>query len=325
MEFYNDIKQEIIQKELSDNASKSAFLAGIFKVLGSVHIAKGCVNLQLDIEDCTLATQVVLYLKQIYNAPFEVSFGKSKPDKERLYTIDVMPNLTEKIASNLYCIEYQDNVAVRFIDGIEYPFSNIDQKIAYLRAIFLALGKVYVPRKEEKNSGYHFEMIFTHEKLAEDVANLFKGFNINVKILERNEGETYNVYLKESEAICDLCALLGASEAVLSLNNIIIERQMTNMANRQTNCSMANISKIVEAGQKQLMAINFIEKIVGLDCLDDKLKEIALIRKENPDFSLEQIAEEMENPIGKSGINHRFRKLMELAESLEKRGTNGRN
>ena len=120
-----------------------------------------------------------------------------------------------------------------------------------------------------------------------------------------------------SEMLSDFMAFFGGSNAVLELNDIIAYRSVRNDINRIKNCELANLDKSIEAGQKQYLAIKLIEEKIGLNSLSEKLREIAVIRLENPDFTLEQIAEIAGGDISKSGINHRFRKIMEIAKNLQ--------
>ncbi len=117
--------------------------------------------------------------------------------------------------------------------------------------------------------------------------------------------------------LSDFMAFFGGSNAVLELNDIIAYRSVRNDINRIKNCELANLDKSIEAGQKQYLAIKLIEEKIGLESLSEKLREIAIIRLENPDFTLEQIAELAGGDISKSGINHRFRKIMEIAKNLQ--------
>ena len=149
---------------------------------------------------------------------------------------------------------------------------------------------------------------------AEYILNLCKSFNVHLKLLE-NKNKTY-LYIKDAEEISKFLALIGASKAVLNLEEIRITKEVKNNVNRLVNCETANLNKIVNASVNQINDIKLIMNLKKFDELPDYLKEIAMIRLENPEVSLKSLGEMLENPIGKSGVNHRLQKIHEIAEEL---------
>ena len=182
-------------------------------------------------------------------------------------------------------------------------------KKAFIRGIFLTSGSVSDPRK-----GYHFETALSNESLARRVREVICSFGIDAKMVERKQQTV--VYVKESNQIEDLLALMGANVAYLKFENVRIEKEMRNSINRQVNCETANITKTVSAAVRQIEDIRLIEETRGLSSLPKNLQEIAVLRKEHPDMALKDLGNLMDPPVGKSGVNHRLRRIGEIARSI---------
>lgn len=184
-----------------------------------------------------------------------------------------------------------------------------ESKKAIVKGSFLGAGSINDPKKQ-----YHIQIIFQEKNNAEYILNLCKSFNVHLKLLE-NKNKTY-LYIKDAEEISKFLALIGASKAVLNLEEIRITKEVKNNVNRLVNCETANLNKIVNASVNQINDIKLIMNLKKFDELPDYLKEIAMIRLENPEVSLKSLGEMLENPIGKSGVNHRLQKIHEIAEEL---------
>ena len=184
-----------------------------------------------------------------------------------------------------------------------------ESKKAIVKGSFLGAGSINDPKKQ-----YHLEIIFQEKNNAEYILNLCKSFNVHLKLLE-NKNKTY-LYIKDAEEISKFLALIGASKAVLNLEEIRITKEIKNNVNRLVNCETANLNKIVNASVNQINDIKLIMNLKKFDELPDYLKDIAMIRLENPEVSLKSLGEMLENPIGKSGVNHRLQKIHEIAEEL---------
>lgn len=184
-----------------------------------------------------------------------------------------------------------------------------ESKKAIVKGSFLGAGSINDPKKQ-----YHIQIIFQEKNNAEYILNLCKSFNVHLKLLE-NKNKTY-LYIKDAEEISKFLALIGASKAVLNLEEIRITKEIKNNVNRLVNCETANLNKIVNASVNQINDIKLIMNLKKFDELPDYLKEIAMIRLENPEVSLKSLGEMLENPIGKSGVNHRLQKIHEIAEEL---------
>lgn len=178
---------------------------------------------------------------------------------------------------------------------------------AFIRGIFLGSGSVNNPENK-----YHLEMIINTQRNAKIVKNLLEKMQIHMKEMERKNG--YSLYLKEGEEISKFLAFIGANSAVLKFEEIRVIRDMKNHINRKVNCETANLSKTINASVKQIEAIKNLQKQGKFESLSDSLKEIAILRLENPHASLIELGQMLTNPIGKSGVNHRLKQLEKLGE-----------
>ena len=180
---------------------------------------------------------------------------------------------------------------------------------AFLRGAFLSIGSISAPEK-----GYHLELVCTQEDKAKQLQEIMLNFEIESKMVMRKK--YYVVYLKEGKAIVELLNVMEAHIALMNLENLRILKEVRNTVNRRVNCEAANISKTVEAAGKQIEDILLIKEKMGLSNLPANLKQIAELRLENPEMPLKELGEELDPPVGKSGVNHRLRKLSEIAKSL---------
>lgn len=180
---------------------------------------------------------------------------------------------------------------------------------AFIRGAFLVSGSISDPAKF-----YHFEIACAAQAKAAQLKELLRGFELDAKIVRRKA--QYVVYIKEGAQIVDVLNVMGAYRALMNLENIRIVREMRNTVNRKVNCETANIHKTVSAAVRQIEDIEYLRKQAGLETLPPMLAEIAALRLEQPEATLKELGQMLTPPVGKSGVNHRLRKLSELAEKL---------
>ena len=182
-------------------------------------------------------------------------------------------------------------------------------KRAYIRGAFLAGGSISDP-----NKSYHFEIVCRSIPQAGQLRDVINSFNMDAKIVARKKYQV--VYLKEGSQIVDILNIMEAHVALMNLENVRILKEMRNSVNRKVNCETANISKTVNAAVKQLADIEYIRETAGLSYLPENLKEMAQLRLEYPDAPLAELGTYLNPPVGKSGVNHRLRRISEMADSL---------
>ncbi len=197
-----------------------------------------------------------------------------------------------------------------------YILDDMEEIKAYLRGVFLTSGSINDP----KTSRYHMELLITEPSEAVFIQKLLNTYDLNAKILNRDKG--YMIYLKEAEKISDFIKILGANQAVLYYEDIRIYRDEKNLTNRLNNCEQANTDKIIETASKQLTDIELLEETASLSLLDDKCLIVVEYRKKYPESSLKELAEiiseDTNKKITKSGLNHRLRKITDLATRIRK-------
>ena len=188
-----------------------------------------------------------------------------------------------------------------------------DEQLARLciREAFIKSGSMNDPNKK-----YHLEIMFKTKKKAEEMQILLNNFNINAKIIKREKD--YMLYLKDGEEISEFLALIGANSSVIKFEEIRVLKETRNDINRLVNCETANLNKTINAAVKQIEDIKLIKKKHKFSSLPENLQEIAELRIANPDVSLVELGKMLSDPIGKSGVNHRLKKLSEIAEDLRK-------
>lgn len=202
------------------------------------------------------------------------------------------------------------------IGDLEEPVSSLLLKNsccqrAFLRGAFLSVGSISDPSK-----GYHLEFVCTSGEKALQLQHIMQGFEIDAKIVRRKKYHV--VYVKEGSAIVDLLNVCGAHVSLMNLENLRILKEMRNSINRRVNCEAANINKTVSAASRQISDIEFLREHYDFSLLPEPLRQMAEVRLENPDAPLKDLGGLMDPPVGKSGVNHRLRKLSELAEALRK-------
>ena len=229
-----------------------------------------------------------------------------KLKKNNIYIVRLKQD-TERILNDLEIVENS-----MFTDTVSPSIMGNAQKMrSYLRGAFLAGGSVNNP----ETSRYHLEIYSLYEQHSKDICEMMVYYDLNARTLERRNG--YITYLKGAEDIADFLTLIGATTSMLKFEDIRIVRDMRNSVNRMVNCETANLSKTINAAQKQIDNIEYIDQTVGLNHLPQKLQEIAELRLEHPEISLKELGEMVPSgAISKSGINHRIRKLNEYAEKL---------
>lgn len=248
--------------------------------------------------------------------------GKTIYKTENEYNINRFSKLLSNINISNYKIDIKGNnyiitaPKIENIDEIMYLEQDIEYKgetdkeellKGVIRGAFLGAGSINNPE-----SKYHLEIILSTKNNAENIINILETFTIRAKKLERKNG--YSIYIKDGEEISKLLALIGANSSVLKFEQIRVLRDMKNNINRKVNCETANLNKTVNAAVRQIEAIKKLKKTGEFDKLSESLKEIAKIRIENPDASLVELGQMLKDPIGKSGVNHRLNKILEIAQ-----------
>lgn len=304
--FSGEVKEELSKNLAEKEHCHIAEIAAIIGMCGKVAIdSRERYSIKVRTENVSVARKYFTLLKKTFNIDTETLVSANKSKGHTAYTVIVK----------------QHNDAIRVLketklmddDGeISDEYSIIRRtccKRAYLRGAFLAAGSISNPEKS-----YHIEIVCGNRKRANQIKMLINGFRLDSKVILRKN--SYVVYLKEGSQIVDLLNIIEAPISLMKMENVRILKEMRNTVNRKVNCETANINKTVSAAAKQAGDIAFIQKTIGLSKLPDTLQEVARLRLAHPEASLKELAELSTSEIGKSGINHRLRKLSEIAEEL---------
>lgn len=306
MSYTTKIKNEILEISL-EKSEAIAEVSGFVRNNGYISNQE----LILTTENEFLKEKIVSLIEDIYEIEVEIEIKDGLNfNKKDLYVIHIS-NKVEFILQDLCYLDEEGN----YLEiPPEYLVGANEEIRSYLRGVFLAGGSINDP----KTSRYHMEILMNEPKEAIFVQKLLNIFDLNAKILNRDKG--YMVYIKEAERISDFIKILGAMKAVLYFENVRIYHDKKNHTNRLNNCEQANTDKIISAAAIQLKNIEILEENLAVELLDEKTKEALEYRKKYPEASLKELSEiitlETNNKITKSGLNHRFRKINELASKL---------
>ena len=238
--------------------------------------------------------------------------SKIKFSTESEYNINRFSRLLSNMGINNYNIAIQGKIFVitlnaKDIESIEHTQQmNLDQIKWFIKGSYLGAGSINNPENK-----YHLEIGISQKEEAQQVIEYLQKFGIKSNIIEK--GNQYAVYIKDGEEISKFLALLGANKSVLKFEEIRVQREMNNKINRIVNCETANLNKTINASIEQIEAIRKLKKTGDFEKMDEALKEIAELRIENPNASLIELGKMLKNPVGKSGVNYRLKKIMEIA------------
>lgn len=325
LNFNQYAKSEILEKVPEDKCCKLGWLCAAVKACGSLSLSKKGASVVFETSNYEYVKSIIGIIKSLYFATLdaEVKNINSGLVKGRVFTVKVPSGHTRTMLTDLGIFVDEPDGTFSISDDIgEHIVQKACCAKSFLASLFVAIGSANVPSKiigetedvESSGNGYYLEYLLNDENFSEHVIRLLKHFEILAKMTERN-GKSV-VYVKDSEAISNFFALLGANDTVLYMQDIIVERLLSNNLNRKSNCEVGNFDKIAIASAKQIVAINNIEKKLGLEKLPEKLRELAELRLNNPTASLDFFVEKV-NDVSKSGINHRFRKLLSISEDLD--------
>ncbi len=309
MSFSSTTKNELTRIRSEGRCCQLAELSALIRTSGSIKLkGRSRTDLSILTENPAIARLIFTFFKKNFNIHTEVVVQKNKTLKKgNAYQIQI-ENASTLLKETGILVETNGFFSIN--DQIpEFLLTDTCCKRAYIRGAFLGGGSVSDPEK-----GYHLEFITHNEEYGEALRILINSFDLDSKLIDRKSNHI--VYLKEGDQIVDLLNIIGAHRALMDFENVRIVKQMRNDVNRLVNCETANLSKTVNAAMRQVQDIEIISAKVGLGALPDGLIELAELRLEQPEASLKELGELLSPPVGKSGVNHRFKKIHKFAESL---------
>ncbi|MBR0413534.1 MAG: DNA-binding protein WhiA [Clostridia bacterium] len=298
--FTYEVKSELLAKDREPDNAFLAFCYGLFLFASAFSLNA----MYLKTENRELAYAYAAGAKRLAGVKANIASTKGGT-----YTCDIAAAEDRKRIFSAFSLS-----------GSEFTLrinrTNIDSEQCcadFLAGAFCACGSVADPKKD-----YHLEFAVAYYQLCKDLMKLISEIEPDEPLVPKKVVRKYDmvVYFKGSEPIEDLLFFMGAQNSAFELVNAKVEKDIRNRANRLKNCDSANLDKVTKAGVKQAKAIRRIKNKKGFEYLPEELREVAQIRLENPDMALSEIAAQMQEPISRSGVNHRLKKLEKIAEEL---------
>lgn len=311
MSFSATVKEELARQVPNARHCCMAELAAALSLSGHIDENTGIFKVKIYTENVAVARKYFTLLKKTFNINTEILVKKTEyPRRGRAYVLMIEEeNEVLDMLRGLKMLDDEGHLRSKehLVNGVLVQRSCC--KRAFIRGAFLAAGSISDPEKS-----YHFEIACDSRTQAESLQGIIAGFDIETKIVPRKS--SYILYIKESNQIVEILNVMEAHVALMNFENVRILKDMRNTVNRKVNCETANLNKTVNAAVKQVEDIRLIEEKLGLDSLSDGLREIARLRLDNPELPLKELGELLDPPVGKSGVNHRLRKLGEIAKDL---------
>lgn len=311
MSFASRTKKELTQFE-ADDCCVRAETAAFIRMNGALSFSNRKMSLDAQTENAAIARRLYSNLKRLYPYKIELLVRKKMQLKKNNVYICRIREGVQPLLEDLLILtgnfEFKNDIPPALIE-------KDCCKRAYLRGAFLAGGSVNNP----ETSTYHLEVFSIYKEHSEALVELMNIYRLNGKSIERKNG--YIAYLKEAEKISDFLGIVGAHVGLMKFEDVRILRDMRNSVNRLVNCETANLNKTIGAAQRQVNNIKYIQDTIGLDQLPERLQEIAWLRLEHQDTTLKELGDLVSGAkVSKSGVNHRLRKIEEIAEDLRSGG-----
>ena len=305
--FASETKKELTTLELKPCCSKVE-LSALIRMNGSLSFSNRKLVIDVQTENAAIARRIYTLLKKNYEVNVELLVRKKMKLKKNNIYIERFADKAQEILMDLQILG----------EGFTINHSISQELVAkkcckrsYLRGAFLAGGSVNNP----ETSAYHMEVYSLYKEHNDALCELMNGFELRAKTLERKKG--FITYLKEADKISEFLSIVGAHTAIFRFEDVRIVRDMRNSVNRLVNCETANLNKTIGASLRQVENIQYIDQTIGLGILPDKLREIAELRVAYQDVTLKELGEMVSGgKVSKSGINHRLRKIDEIANKL---------
>lgn len=309
MSFTSIVKNEVSKLDFVES-EKITELSAIVRTIGVIDT-----GIHISTENASVARRIFQLIKDIYHISPKITVRRGYNfNRHYIYILEIH-SYNEEILKDL-------SIDVTSKENLPNSYLYDDPSLvkAYLRGAFLGVGSINDPKK----SRYHLEFLVDNESYAKFLVSLLNQFYLHSKVIKRDN--KYMIYMKEAEKIGDFLRLLGTYNALFYYEDIRIYRDHKNMTNRLNNCEQANVDKTIASAMEQVSEIEFLQEVAMLDLLDEKSKEAALYRLKYPESSLQELSEiislETGNSITKSGLHHRFRKIKELVNRLQKKENN---
>lgn len=307
MSFSGTVKEELSRQISTARHCRIAETAALLSLCGRF-TADGALRMQT--ENSAVIRKYFTLVQKTFNIETEIAVRENRQMKKgHIYYVEIKDDALIRTVLLATKLSREQNSGRTLVLNNSLLIQQTCCKRAFIRGAFLASGSISDPEK-----GYHFEIVCPDERKAGQLQELIRSFGIDAKVVVRKKSHV--VYVKEGAQIVDILAVMEANMALMNLENIRILKEMRNTVNRKVNCEMANINKTVSAAVKQIEDIKLIEEKKGFQSLNDGLAEIAELRLQYPEATLKELGMMLNPQVGKSGVNHRLRKLSAIADEL---------
>ena len=311
MSFSGEVKEELGTQIGAARHCQIAEIAAFISMCGSVMIDRNDrYSVKIHTENLIVARKCFTLLKKTFNIRTEISIRRNLSRQSTAYWL-LVKNHEEalRLLQAAKLLTQEGDVMEELSLVRNTVVKQYCCRRAFIRGAFLVSGSISDPEKS-----YHYEIVCSARGKAEQLQKIINSFEIDAKVILRKK--SYVVYVKEGAQISDLLNIMEAHVALMKFENVRILKDMRNTVNRKVNCETANINKTVSAAVKQVEDIHYIRNTIGLEHLSEPLREMALTRLSYPEATLKELGDLLMPPVGKSGVNHRLRKLGEIADKL---------
>ena len=308
MTFSEKAKLEILNKEKGQPCCQLASLSAFLRGAGSISVVQNNIGFEIITEN----KEALEYYKEIISDLYGENLQIESLYQGKKYKMALISSSSVNILKDLAFVSFDGNGISLNLVLDKYLVENDCCKKAFIKGAFIGNGSVTIPQNNKKNTNYHLEFVFSQYYIATAFCDILSHFGFLPKQTERKD--TNVVYFKNGDEISELLFFMGATRSCFELKEIVIEKDIRNETNRRINCEIANIDKQIVASNNQINCINVIIDTIGIEKLSAQLQQTAKLRLENPESSLEELSKM--SGLSKSCLNHRFRKLIEIANSL---------
>ena len=318
--FSSTLKKEVANTLGGGTDEALSMLSAVIKTSGEISIKDGKESVQIHTEIEEVANLIEKIIFQIYGETVEKQQIKSNFSNSTKYQITISSNIAKQVLLDTEVMQYDEEKYLQIVSGISpYFVQDENTELAFFKGVFVSVFSCNISvgdAKKRHDSGYHAEFVFSNKSLAQDFCFLLADFDIISKMTPRKN--SFVVYVKGLDMICDMLATVGATQGMLALQNESVVRAVKNNVNRQNNCINANLTKTVDASVRELNHINFIQRTIGIDSLSQPLQDVCYLRLANPEESLDSLVKLSTKKISKSGLYHRLKNIEKIAKDLQK-------
>ncbi|SMC23327.1 hypothetical protein SAMN02745134_01883 [Clostridium acidisoli DSM 12555] len=314
MSFSSGVKNEICRTSDFSKSESIAILSAVMKASGTLSLGGNKqVSFNVVTENPAIARFIFKLLKDHFNIHTKILVKRSNSlKKNNVYVVHISEDMgVRDLLREVSVLKETEGIIALDYSIPKKIIENEECKKLYIRGAFLGGGSISNPEKT-----YHLEFVTHNEAYSKDLSSIINKFGLNSKVIQRKS--SFVVYIKEGEQIVDLLNIIGAHGSLLEFENVRIMKEMRNNVNRLVNCETANLSKTVNAAVRQVESIKLIQSEIGLSRLPKNLRDIAELRVSYPDETLKELGQMLNPPVGKSGVNHRLRRIEKIAEELKK-------